>query len=63
MGWFVTCNMTVEGGEATVAFGQERLHLFYLHDLFRGAAEESEKGFAEGLAQDSQSRECGDTFP
>lgn len=45
-----------------VVLGEEREHLFDLNDLFRGAAEEAEEGFAEGLAEDAQAGEGGETL-
>jgi hypothetical protein len=43
-----------------VVLGEEGDHLFDLDDLFRGAAEEAEKGFAERLAEDAEAGEVGD---
>jgi len=37
-----------------MAFGQQREHLFDLHDLFRRAAKKAEQRFAERLAQNPQ---------
>lgn len=43
-----------------VALCEEGHHLFDLDDLLRGAAEEAEQGFAEGLAQDAQAGKRGE---
>ena len=51
--------MDARGDLVAVALGEEGHHLFDLDDLFRGAAEETEEGFAERLPQDAQAGKSG----
>ena len=43
-----------------MVLGEEGDHLLDLHDLLRGAAEEAEERFAEGLAEEAEAGKCGE---